>query len=79
MLRNNVSGARTQWMTPGVMYTFLIYQDQFGHHNFIWPEGCQNAGPVDTNPHAVTVQTFVGTEDGKLAAIGAGTWTERAA
>lgn len=77
-LRNSVTNARVRWMTPGQVYTFIIYQDQFGHHRLLWPAECHNAGPVNTNPLSVTVQTFVGTENGELTANLAGTWTERA-
>lgn len=76
-LRNDVNGGQARFIIPGILYTFVIHQDEFGHHNFTWPSSFQNATPIDTNPLSVTVQTFIGTSGNVLQPIVAGTWTER--
>jgi hypothetical protein len=67
----------TSTFTNGVegnLYTFILIQDNVGGHTMTWPTNSYNGGPVNLNPSATTVQTFVCTLDGYLFAIAPAMW-----
>ena len=74
-LTANMHRAVIKNIAPGVLYTFIIQQDDRGGHSFDWPVGCNNASAVSLEPKAMTVQNFVGTADGTLSANLPGTVT----
>jgi hypothetical protein len=74
-LQTNV---QTLWLTniiPGMLYVFLLIQDEKGGHTFNWG-GSARFPPVDTRRHSVTVATFVGTA-GFLQWVTPATWNAR--
>jgi hypothetical protein len=73
---SNVTTVNLKNMTPGVLYSFLIRQDEIGGNSFAWPTRCHNAMQVDTTPNSVTVQNFIGGIDRQLYANMTGTWFE---
>jgi hypothetical protein len=66
--------ATTGPIVGGNLYTFIIKQDQFGGHAFTWPDTVFNAAPVNQEPNAWTIQTFVAEEGGDLYPIAGGTY-----
>ena len=72
-LTGDVTSSTAPDTVQGNLYTFIIFQDATGGHLFTWPANTGNATPINPNPNALTVQTFVmGLAD--LVPIGAGTW-----
>lgn len=69
-LHGDVTGATSQNMRPGNLYTFLVVQDATGGHSFQWPTNTHNALPVSSLPNTTTVQTFVADENGELWRVG---------
>lgn len=64
---SEVWDATVKNIAPGATYTFVLHQDAKGHR-FQWPDSCINASPVDMTPGAMTVQSFIGNQDGNLQA-----------
>jgi len=63
-------------VTAGQLYVFVLKQNKKGFHSILWSDQILNATPADPNPHAVTVQAFIGLRNGQLFAIGPATWNE---
>ena len=73
MLTGDVTSSTAPNTAQGNLYTFIIVQDPTGGHAFTWPPNFINAGPINTDPNAITVQTFVmGLSN--LAAVSAPMW-----
>lgn len=60
-------------LVDGNLYTVILYQDDVGSHQFLWPDNVFNGITIDPEPNSTTVQTFVATS-GNLYAIAPGTW-----
>lgn len=74
-MHNNVTQASVRSVIPGVLYVFVIVQDGAGGRIFNWPANCINPSHVDTDPHAITVQCFIGLPNNRLIAnIPSGTY-----
>jgi hypothetical protein len=76
-LVNDVPGGRTKNIASGVLYTWIIRQDEHGGYSYKWPVTCLNAVDVDQTPGSVTVQNFIGITGGRLLAIPPGTVTQK--
>lgn len=59
-MRSTMNTVRITNISPGELYTFVFEQDAIGGHTIIWPNNCINAAPIKTQPHAITVQNFIG-------------------
>jgi hypothetical protein len=58
-LTGDVTSSTAPGTVQGNLYTFIIFQDAAGGHEFTWPSNCRNASPIDPSPNAITIQTFV--------------------
>ena len=58
-LTGDVTSSTAPDTVPGNLYTFIIFQDAVGGHEFTWPPNFDNASPVNPAPGSLTVQTFV--------------------
>ena len=73
ILAGDVSSSTAPDTVTGNHYTFIIIQDATGGHAFTWPANSSNASPINPDPNAVTVQTFVRGLT-LLVPIGPATW-----
>ena len=62
--------------SPGMLYVFVMKQDQKGSHTMNWGNSASNAVPLDPRPLSTTVQSFIGMSDGTLYSNVPGTWSE---
>ena len=60
-------------LVDGNLYTVILYQDNIGSHQFLWPDIVFNGITVDPEPNSTTVQTLVAV-NGQLFAVAPGTW-----
>jgi hypothetical protein len=74
VLTGDVTSSTAPDTLPGNLYTFIIFQDGVGGHEFVWPTNFINASGINPDPNGLTVQTFVMGESA-LVAIGPATWT----
>lgn len=76
ILTGDVDTIEVTDLIPGNLYTFIIQQDGTGGRAFNWDSAGNvfNAAPVNPDPGAYTVQTFVCDDNLDLYAIGAGMW-----
>lgn len=63
-------------ISPGMLYVFVLKQDQRGSHTMNWGASALNAVPLDPRPNSTTVQSFIGMMDGTLQSNIPGTWSE---
>lgn len=69
----SVQTLRTQNVSPGQLYVFVLVQGTSGKHKLNWGDRLRNAIPLDPSPDAITVQTFIGMTGGILQAVPPGT------
>jgi len=74
-LGNHARNTAMRNISTGVLYIFIIHQDQTGNRFFKWPEQVANPSWVDPAPSSVSVQAFIGL-NGQLQALMPGTWNE---
>lgn len=66
-MTNNVDSPRFKNITPGVLYTFVFYQDAEGGNTFTWPNYIINPPEVSTAKNAVTALNFIGMSGEKIS------------
>jgi len=75
-LHNSVRQATVKNITPGVLYTVVIQQDEAGGRNFSWPSGCVNPPPINTAPFGMTTANFIGTTIGEMTVNAPASWVQ---
>lgn len=73
-MRTNVNALHLINAVAGMLYIFIVKQDNTGGKTLAWPANLQNAIGVDPRPLAVTVQSFIADTGGILKANLPGTW-----
>lgn len=53
-------------VTPGMLYVFILKQNNAGSHSIQWGDKIRNAVSADPRPFAVTVQCFIADTGGIL-------------
>lgn len=61
--------------SPGMLYVFVMKQDQRGSHTMNWGTSTRNALPLNPTPQSTTIQCFICISDGTLQSNVPGTWT----
>lgn len=72
--KTSVDSLRVKNVSPGKLYVFVLVQDAAGNHRFSWGDRLRNAAPIDLDPEAITVQSFIGLTGGVLQSVPPGTW-----
>jgi len=75
-LHNPVRQVSVKNITPGVLYSIVVQQDEKGGYNFVWPSDAINAPPINTTPYGCTSANFIGTAAGALTSNTAATWVQ---
>ena len=73
VLSGDVTSSTITGNLSGNLYTFITIQDATGGHKFVYPPQVYNGALIDTEPGAITVQTFVMSQS-NLFAIGPATY-----
>ena len=73
-LRTSIDNLLLKKISPGMIYAFVLRQDQKGAHTMNWGDSARNGVPLDPRPNSITVQCFIGMKDGHLQANLPGTW-----
>lgn len=73
-MATSIQKIRVKNVTPGMLYVFILKQDNSGGASIQWGSSIRNGTGADPRPFAVTVQSFVGDTGGILKANIPGTW-----
>jgi len=73
-LGTSVQTLRVKNLTPGMLYVFLLKQNNTGGHRVAWGANIRNGVGADPRPFAVTAQSFIADTGGILKANLPGTW-----
>ena len=72
----SVQTLRMKNLTPGMLYVFLLKQNNSGGNSIAWGADIRNGTAADPRPFAVTVQSFIADTGGILKANLPGTWSQ---
>lgn len=75
-MTNSIEKPRFKNITPGVLYTFVFYQDAVGGHTMTWPEYINNPPMVNPRANAVTTVNLIGMSGEEISNV-TGTHTIR--
>jgi hypothetical protein len=73
-LRTSIQLLNVERVSPGQLYVFVLLQDSEGGHRLTWGANTLNATAINPAPHSITVQCFIGSDDGIMRANAPGTW-----